>query len=271
MELSTFELLVKPIAPRVNPALEAVARRAVQGYFLTLTNLDSKDITFRLTFVISQPNPADPDRTLFNNADLIYDIAGANMSAPLSGGALSTSFSGFVRIPAKQTASVQLLPRLTPELLALAEPDLEVRGYVNLTVPALFKSISQGFVPQSDAPVPVLLNPETRGTFLPNGYPADLSGDFDQINYGMAIASGKALNQLMPDPGRPILIPPVLSNVLERLQTSAPFPVISEDDVAQLTEELVLRMAQLDRSPENLQSFSDLLSKLDIPLRVSRV
>ncbi len=40
INVSTFELLVKPIAPRspIPLPFQGVARRVVQGYFLTITN-----------------------------------------------------------------------------------------------------------------------------------------------------------------------------------------------------------------------------------------
>lgn len=275
MELSTFELLVKPIAPRIpaaipgSAAVAAVARRAVQGYFLTISNLEAKDLTFRLEFVISKPNPVDPDRTLFNNADLLIDIAGVNTPLTLSGSLPATRFSGLFRVPAGQTASVQLLPKLPLSLLSNPNPDLEVRGYVNLTLPALFQGFGEGFVAQSASPVKVLVNPEIRGTFLPNTYPTTLTGDFDQINYPLAIASGKALNEVAPEPSRPIVIGPILPDVLERLTADIP-PRLTEGTPLEQAQELVGLMAQLDFSPENLQSFSDLLSKLEIPIQVSR-
>ena len=275
MELSTFELLVKPIAPRIpaavpgSAAVAAVARRAVQGYFLTISNLEAKDLTFRLEFVISKPNPVDPDRTLFNNADLLFDIAGANTPITLLGGASATRFSGSFRLPAGQTASVELLPKLPLSLLSNPNPDLEVRGYVRLTLPALFKNISEGFVVQSATPVKVLVNPEIRGTFLPNNYPVALTGDFDQINYALAIASGKALNEIAPQPPLPIIIGPILPEVLERITAQIP-PRLTEGTPLEQAQELIGLMAQLDFSPENLQSFSDLLDKLEIPLQVRR-
>lgn len=284
MEISTFELLVKPIAPRIlgNPAITAVARRVVQGYFLTISNLDSKDLTFRLEFIQSAPNPIDPDRTLLNNADLLFDIAGANNSIALT--ALPANrFRGSFRLPAGQTASVQLLPRLTPALLALPEPDLEIRGYVKLTLPALrfpvptlptlptvptLPTAPLFTVPQSDAPVKVLLNPEVRGTFLPNNFPTATSGDFDQINYPLAIASGKGLNEIMPELGGPIIIPPISPIALEAARTALQESRFAEADNSEKSQELVELMAQLDRSPENLQGLSDLLSKLEIPVQV---
>ena len=205
---------------------------------------------------------------MFNNADLLVDIAGANTPITLSGGVTATSFSGSFRLPAGQTASVQLLPKLPLSLLSDPNPDLEVRGYVKLTLPALFKNIREGFVSQSAAPVKVLLNPEIRGTFLPNTYPTSLTGDFDQINYALAIASGKALNEVTPEPSRPILIGPILTDVLAEMKAEVA-PRFIEGTPVEQAQSLVGLMAQLDFSPDNLQSFSDLLSKLEIPIQVS--
>lgn len=273
MEISTFELLVKPIAPRIpgRPDISAVARRVIQGYFLTITNLESKDLTFRLELNQSAPNPVDPDRSILNNADLIFDIAGANNPISLFSPA-ANRFRGSFRLPAGQTASVQLLPRLTPALLAAAEPDLEIRGYVTLTLPALRRPappFSLFTEAQSPTPVKVLLNPEVRGTFLANDFPANTSGDFDQINYPLAIASGKGLNEITPEPGGPIVIRPIDVGVLDSVRAGLLEPLFLEADNQEKSQGLVELMAQLDRSPENLQGLSDLLSKLDIPVRVS--
>jgi hypothetical protein len=205
MEISTFELLVKRIAP-TPPVPPEIARRVVQGYFLTITNLESKDLTFRIEFFISKPDPADPDRTLFGNVEVFYDIAGANKPITLLGGVNSNVFSGSFVLSAGQTASVQLLPK--PSLFfdpnnpnsnapKLVNPDFEVRGYVTLRLPVLGPFGNQK--PQSDTPVKVLINPEIRGTFLPNSFSNDSAEDFDQINYPLAIATGKALNEIAPD------------------------------------------------------------------------
>ena len=211
MEVSTFELLVKRIAPP--PASRAVARRVVQGYFLSISNLEDEEFLYTLDFHISLPNPPDPDRTLANNAAVFLDIAGANELLNLSpaGATVSTTqFSTSFRLGAKQTASLQLLPNLTPDLLEDPNPDLEVRGFVQLRLPAVSGGSGNSPVlqlePQSNRPVKVLLNPEIRGTFLPNNFPRG-GNDFDQINYPLALASGKGLNEIEPEPGGPILIP----------------------------------------------------------------
>jgi hypothetical protein len=256
MELSTFELLVKRIAPP--PAPLDVARRVVQGYFLTITNLEFKPLTFRIRFNISKPNPVDPDRTLFGNASVFYDIAGANVPIPLSGGPASTVFGGTFVLPARQTASLQLLPN--PNLFANPNPDFEVRGFVTLTLPAI------GGRPQSNAPVKVLLNPEIRGTFLPNGFPTGVAEDFDQINYPLTVASGKALNEIPVS--QPFTIPVLTPDVLRSLPPEEIESLLDADDLEK-TQSLIQLMAQLDQNPKNLENLSDALSKLNIPVRLS--
>jgi hypothetical protein len=192
MEISTFELLTAPIAPVMGlpPALLPVARRIVQGYFLTISNLEAFSVVYRIDFTISLPVPADPNKILLNNAVLLIDFEGANTEVPLTQVPEQPEvYRGFFTIPAHKTASVQLLPKL-PDVLTPGL--LEVRGYVSLSR-AVF-----GFPPESFPPVKVLLNPEIRGTFLPNNFPSGATTelDFDQINYTLAIASGKGLNEI---------------------------------------------------------------------------
>jgi hypothetical protein len=256
MEISTFELLVKRIAPSP-PAPANVARRVVQGYFLTITNLESRDLVFRIRFVISQPNPPDVDRTLFNNVEVRYDIAGANDLLTLSGGPLTTVFTTRFRLPANQTASLQLLPQA--KFFTEDNPDFEVRGYVDLRLPRI----------QSETPVRVLLNPEIRGTFLPNDFPGGAAGDFDQINYSLAIASGRALNEIAPDARLTVPAVTVAPTVesLSQIQFEPEAAIEDRED----SQNLVELMSQLDTDPKNLENLSDVLSKLNIPVRVSPV
>ncbi|MBD0268738.1 hypothetical protein [Pseudanabaena sp. FACHB-2040] len=277
MEITTFELLVKriaPLPPAAIPgadAIAAVARRVVQGYFLTISNLEDKDLTFRLEFVVSTPNPPDPDRTLTSNADLLIDIAGAN--TPLTLSQAGDTFRGSFRLPAKQTASVQLLPKLPLDLLSNPNPDLEIRGFVRLRLPAIFQGFPGPFIfgPQNDRPVKVLLNPETRGTFLPNDFPASTSGEFDQINYPMALASGQALNEVPPERG---FRPPFSQDLVAQLAAELPErfrPRLDGLSEVQQAEALVEILSQIEPSQENLNNVSDLLSKLNIPIRMEAI
>lgn len=198
MEVSTFELLVKPIAPRaILPAnLQVVARRVVQGYFLTVSNLEDRDLKCRIEFFISLPDdPLSADaanRLIENNATIAVDVAGTNQFVTPTRDGSTNRYFGEFDLPANKTASVELLPILTQEVLENPEPQIEIRGYVELFVVINFPPIRRATV---------LLNPETRGTFLPNDFPANTDTsdiDFDQINYTLALASGKALNLLTP-------------------------------------------------------------------------
>jgi hypothetical protein len=267
MEISTFELLTAPIAPVVGipPALIPVARRIVQGYFLTISNLESISVRYRIEFKISLPVPADPNKILLNNAVLIVDVEGLNITIPLTQQpARPEVYVGFFTIPAHKTASVQLLPKLpgvlTPGLL-------EVRGYVSLFV------IQRRVVPRPlpITPVKVLLNPEIRGTFLPNNFPAPANTelDFDQINYTLAIASGKGLNEITPEQGRPIIIGP-FEPILEELNNGTLEPSLEADN-SEKAQMLVQLLAELDASAVNLNDLNTVMEKLEIPVRMSSV
>jgi hypothetical protein len=290
MEISTFELLVKRIAPPPAPgtpaavanALSTVARRVVQGYFLTISNLEDRDLTYQLEFHVSRPTPVNPDRTLTGNAIVAFDTAGANSFLALNSvmpSPVTPVFTTRFRLPAKQTASVQLLPDLVkPGLLTAANPGIEIRGFVRLTVPAL----RQGFLlrPQGNTPVKVLLNPEIRGTFLPNTFPT-AGGDFDQINYPLQLASGKGLNEITPDRGSFLIDPVIVGNVgvgnvgLDRPALpdliNPPAIDLSLLSPTARAEILAETLAQVDPSPENLSTVSDLLSRLEIPIRMEAV
>ncbi|MEG4801636.1 hypothetical protein QUB63_17260 [Microcoleus sp. ARI1-B5] len=221
MEISTFELLAKPIAPPVptSPELAPVLRRVVQGYFLTISNLEAMDLRYRIEFTVSLPVPADPNKILIDgvNVRLIIDVEGTNTFIPLTQSPMNPSvYWGVFRIPAGKTASVELLP-IVPA--ALTPGTLEVRGYVSLFFhPRRF--FPGPAIPTKKA-VRVLLNPEIRGTFLPNGFPGVVGDlDFDQINYTLAIASGQALNLIPLKTSGPIIIdPPILIPVLEELRS----------------------------------------------------
>lgn len=270
MEISTFELLAKPIAPAIPgaPGLATVARRVVQGYFLTISNLEAIDLRYRIEFTVSLPVPADSNKILLGNAQLIVDVEGKNIIVKLTQKpGVPKVYRGFFTIPAHKTASVDLLPVLPG---VLASSMLEVRGYVSLFLPPRFKF--PFFVPQSEKPVKVLLNPEIRGTFLPNGFPGVVGDlDFDQINYTLAIASGQALNMIPPEPGRSIIIDPlVVSPVLEELRNGTLELPSLEADNSEKAQMLVELLAQIDPDEANLKAINTVMDKFDIPVRMSR-
>lgn len=180
MEVSPFELLVKPIAPR-SPGvsiLNKVARRVIQGYFLTISNLMRDSIKLKVSFTISAPDAgfAFPDtRILLNNAILLYDVAGNNQL--LNYTEIASSANEFIiyesdsfLLPPLATGSLELLPDVGKFILN-PDPQIEIRGFASLF---------------SSERAEVLLNPEIRGTFLPNDFPfvcEDL--DFDNLSYSL--------------------------------------------------------------------------------------
>ncbi|NJK75873.1 MAG: hypothetical protein HC942_20075 [Microcoleus sp. SU_5_6] len=266
MEISTFELLAKPIAPPVPgvPELNPVLRRVVQGYFLTISNLEAIDLRYRIEFKISLPVPPDPAKILLGNAQLIIDVEGANTFLALTQSPTDPSiYRGFFRIPAGKTASIQLLP-LLPDTLKLG--GLEVRGYVSLFAPVRF---SVPFPGPELPPVKVLLNPEIRGTFLPNDFPGVVGDlDFDQINYTLAIASGQALNMIPRERTRPIIIdPPILMPVLAELRSGNLELASLDADNSEKAPMLVQLLAELETNDANLSALNTLMDKLDISLK----
>ncbi|MBE9010860.1 hypothetical protein IQ250_11645 [Pseudanabaenaceae cyanobacterium LEGE 13415] len=277
MEVSTFELLVKRIAPRMAlpPVQQPVARRVVQGYFLTVSNLESIDLRYRLEFRISLPdNPTQTDamtRLLEGNTALIIDIAGANSVLSLtrvgtSGRYISQEFV----IPAQKTASIQLLPDVA-RFASQDNPMLEIRGFVSLLLPRVFGGSAIENVlgrPQSPRPVRVLLNAEVRGTFLPNDFPANpASTDFDQINYSLALASGRALNELSSEPPR-IVVPgsPIGVEIAPGAINMTPTNSEAVDLAAMLAG-----MLTNNGNGTNLETLNRSLSELDLPIAMRRL
>jgi hypothetical protein len=75
MEVSNFEILYKPITPSLGAGTEAIARRVLQGYFLSVANTSTFDFIFKIAFNITLPSPDNPSRRLDANALFITDVA----------------------------------------------------------------------------------------------------------------------------------------------------------------------------------------------------
>ena len=277
MEISTFELLAKPIAPviGIDPEILPVARRVVQGYFLTISNLEPFNVRYRIEFTVSLPDPPDSNKTIIlgppdqQNVSLLIDVEGENTELTLAQVQGKPGvFRGLFRIPAHKTASVELLPKL-PNVLDAGM--LEVRGYVSLFRRFLFPF----------GRVKVLLNPEIRGTFLPNDFlpsgdniplPPNTEFDFDQINYTLALASGKALNEISRKPFRSFVTNlQTLESISEELGDGTLDLDSLEADNSEKAQMLVQLLAELDASDVNLKDLNTVMEKLEIPVRMSGI
>ncbi|MGF1521694.1 MAG: hypothetical protein ACFBSF_05170 [Leptolyngbyaceae cyanobacterium] len=178
MLVSNFELLVKPIAPASTVPVggQQVARKVVQAYFLTISNLNPNGaVSLDVDFIAFTP-------ALTNEVITFFDVAGTDDPS----GLVSVSNQRkrrTVTIPADDTGLLLLQPDLKqPNVLNNA--DLEVRGYVEISVSQL-------------SPTPnarLLVTPQSRGTFIPENAPGNVADlDFDQIAYNLPLAEGRAL------------------------------------------------------------------------------
>jgi hypothetical protein len=269
MEISTFELLAKPIAPLdlLPSELDPVARRIVQGYFLTITNLEESPVIYQIEFTVSLPAQPNPNKTLLGNAVIFLDSETDNLELTLfPDNNEPEKFRAAFIIGARKTASFQLLPKL-PDVLAAGM--LEVRGFVSL-----FRLV---FFPRFVTPAKVLLNPEIRGTFLPNDFateppsPPNPDLDFDQINYTLAIASGKGLNEIPAVLINLFTVGPILQPLLEELRNGTLDLASLEADNPEKARRLVQLLAQLDPSEVNLKDLNTVMEKLEIPVRMSSI
>ncbi|MGF1497240.1 MAG: hypothetical protein ACFB8W_10505 [Elainellaceae cyanobacterium] len=169
MIVSSFELLVKPIAPA--PFDPNVSRRVVQAYFLQISNLnspESADVALSLQFI------ATP---VLNNAELIAitDNGSGNVFSDLVPDPMTGIPSQQLTLASGTTTLFVLQPDITqmaPNKASLATADLEVRGYVQLEL--------SRFSPSGSAEL--LVTPQIRGTFLPANL-NDPNPDFDQQAY----------------------------------------------------------------------------------------
>ena len=237
MEVSTFELIFKPQSPAA-PAGTAAVDTVLQGYFLTISNLENQEYTYRLTLKIHPPPDGIPNRefrSLYQKSIFIIDAGGTdNQFGVVRGSSITSSqfVTNLITVPPMGTALVAILPNNflgNPPPVDL--PLYEVRGYALLTLPALFKAdFEQGFfglVEQSDAPLKVLLTPQHRATFF------SANGSIsDQVQASLPVASGQALNVLNPEPGGPIIFEPIpdpdLTQQLNEALNNNPDPLLPE-------------------------------------------
>jgi hypothetical protein len=203
--VSTFENLVKPIAPSTIPFVRTV----ISGYFCTFSNLGNTDQTFRFLAVIPKwvapgaPGETFADRELtvslagpqqdpsgVANHNVIYDVTGGPAQGQTSVGEFqylgATACSKFFLSPLYSlcrgaTGQFTILPFLGPGPNLIAKDLYEVRGWVAV---GRYSTISTGTTR-------LLVTPEQRGTFIP----VDIS---DPINDPVNLSDVSQLNTSLP-------------------------------------------------------------------------
>ncbi len=198
MIVSTFELLIKRIAtvpPAIPANISSVFRRVVEGYFLSISNLQSdRSIKLALRINISLDSG---NRVISNaNTQCFFDVNSTNNAVlgltditPAAPANIKIFRSDFFTIPPRQTGLVTLLPNVIP-FLNVPNPELEIRGFIEVVQ-------ARGNIIKGTPASEVLLTPEIRGTFLDNDFPSIVPTnelDFDQISYALPLSTGKAMN-----------------------------------------------------------------------------
>jgi hypothetical protein len=203
--ISNIEVLTKPIAPKIGqPDTDPISRTAVQGYFLTISNLRNVTLDFELNVIISpNSNPLELEYRTFQGATSLIDSTlpppfdksnyviaadiGGNNNFSLFGSSFVTSSNAIkyktkvFSLPAHQTISVQVLPNVLNDKFR-NDAKTEIRGYVNIDSSVKIEVIDLGgglglirfFRPEYD----VQLTAEYRGTIIPN---TGSINEFDQI------------------------------------------------------------------------------------------
>jgi hypothetical protein len=242
MIISNFELLVKRILPLSPPgssqdaAQNTVARRLVQAYFLTISNLElDRPVYFSVSYYVANINN-NPLRGLIYNAgasvtrnfELVYDGNGVDNASANGGVTQTTSVltalpfnrvftitkSRNLMVAPGETAMLALFPNITPfeqttQVVNILNPTItpspqfEVHGFAKITQENNAESETNPYINQ---PAKVLINAEHRGTFLDNDFPLSTEStlasgtkigmDFDQLSYSLPLAEGKSLYEL---------------------------------------------------------------------------
>lgn len=275
MIVSHFELLFKNQAP-ANTTTGAVPDVAVQGYFLEITNLEAVQIEFLAEFVIGAPDASLPQRSLADNTLVFLDTPPGldNRNGRLQGTLTDTVFrprflaiagqpSSNIRIPAGGTALLAVLPSLfaspaDPTPLTVA--NFEVRGYVNLRVPALRGPSIFFTQAQSAAPVKVLLTPQNRTSYLKGGVISD------QTQASLPLATGAAQVAIAAEPGG--FFPPVVVDVgLGRLERLMGGMALDAQEQADLLGSLI---AGIDPEKDDVAAFNKALAQAGVGLGLER-
>ncbi len=200
--VSTFEILFTPqLPPGLGPpAVQAVDENVVKGYFLTIANINPTAYTFTVGFHCN-PTPGSPANRTLASAVGFLDNGTAGAALTINAGATTHDFSTSVSVPADGTVLIGVLPAFFTAT-GLAAPAIEVRGWVDITLPALYsgKPPFFGTKAQASAPVGVLLTPEQRLTFLPATGDAPTAVEA-QAAFTLPLATGMAVTMVPPQPG----------------------------------------------------------------------
>ncbi len=208
MLVSTFEVLLKPQFPKDVPLppggqdISKLSRTVIQGYFLTIANVNFFDVTASLIFTVEFPKDTTPElpKSFQDFIDAV-DITGKNLfpgndlQAKLIPELIPQHNKARITftIPKNATSLVILQPDFISQPQLLKSTNFEARGYVEIFVSSQSTSASAA----------LLVTPQSRGTFYKDLSATNFSDvGLDQIAYDLPTATGSSLFnfQLSKDP-----------------------------------------------------------------------
>ena len=263
MDVSHFELIWKPQSP-ASPVNTPAVANVIQGYFLEITNLESVAYQYRVEFVASPVTL--PLRSLAGDTVVFVDTPGVNNQQGVLNGAITdTSFfpsTGYVKVPPNGTALIAVLPSAFGPVAGddspLTAPNFEVRGFVRITLPPVFRRTGPfiSFGPQATAPVKIMLTPQNRTTYF-----SATGAVTDQTQASLPISTGTAVNSLPPEPGfifpRPFELADLSISVFERMALPTP-------------QMLASLLAMVDADGGDMAGFNESLAKAGIGMALER-
>jgi hypothetical protein len=182
--VSTFEVLLKPQLPADLPPtfnnVKNLSRNLIQGYFLTIANINSFDLVLSLVFTTRLPSGVTLDEII-----TFADTSGINAGGSLVPEGVGNKFRfSPLFLPVDATALFILQP--SPTDTALTDLDIEARGFVDVQLSSL--------APAPPAGTKIQVTAEQRGTFFADATaPNIVDRALDQIVYSLTVQNGGLL------------------------------------------------------------------------------
>lgn len=192
MLISSFELLLKPQFPKDAPVpspglpdITKLSRTVIQAYFLTISNVNTFDVTVSLEFTLKFPTDPVPEvPKSFKDLIDALDITGKNIfNAQLVPEVVPGNDKGRLTftIPSNATSLLVLQPDFISNPQLLKDANFEARGYAEISVLSLAGSET----------ATLLITPQLRGTFFKNLNTTDFPNiGLDQIAYDLPVRNG---------------------------------------------------------------------------------
>jgi hypothetical protein len=182
MLVSTFEVLLKPQFPKIPGGFDAVTRTTIQGYFLTIANVNFFPVTVSVVFTIKFPTAPLERPTSFADFINAVDISGQNIFGTLVPEIVPQNNKARLTftIPENTTSLFILQPDFINQPDLLKEANFEARGYVEIFLSSLSGSDT----------ATLLVNPEQRGTFFRTLDDNPSGVGLDQTTYNLPVSNG---------------------------------------------------------------------------------